>query len=180
LFLLVALACAVPGAELLAQRMISFAGSATSTEVVRTTVVVSPLDRPARLTAEDVPLTDGLERLHATSGVLLAFSPDILPADHKVSCNCADMTVGRALSVMLHGLPLVSTVLDGDVVLIAPPKSPPQMTPSPAPLLDGQVVPVQRMVAGQISGHVTDAASGQPVAGVQIIVVGTPGCDDSR
>jgi TonB-linked SusC/RagA family outer membrane protein len=173
LFLLVALASAVPDAEVLAQRMISFAGTGTSTELVTTTVVASPLDRPARLTAEDVSLTDGLERLHASSGVLLAFSPDILPSDHRVSCDCADITVGRALSIMLDGLPLVSTVLDGDVVLIAPPKSPARMTPNQAPLLDGQVASVQRVLAGQISGHVTDAASGQPVAGVQIVVVGT-------
>ena len=52
---------------------------------------------PARLTAEDVSLTDGLGRLHATSGVLLAFSPDILPADHRVSCDCANITVGRTV-----------------------------------------------------------------------------------
>ncbi|HEU4586790.1 MAG TPA: carboxypeptidase regulatory-like domain-containing protein, partial [Gemmatimonadaceae bacterium] len=173
LFLLVALASAAPDAEVLAQRMISFAGTGTSTEIVSTTAAVSPLDRPARLTAEDVSLTDGLGRLHATSGVLLAFSPDILPPDHRVSCDCADISVGRALSIMLEGLPLVSTVLDGDVVLIAPPKPPARMTPSRAPGLDVQVAPVQREFAGQVSGHVIDAASGQPVPGVQITIVGT-------
>ena len=124
LFLLVALASAVPAAETLAQRMISFAGTAASTSSIDVApVAASPLDQPARLSAEDVSLSDGLERLHASSGVPLAYSPDVLPSDHLVSCDCANMTVGRALSTMLDGLQLVSTVLDGGVVLIAPPKS---------------------------------------------------------
>ena len=176
LFLLVALASAVPAAETLAQRMISFAGTAASTSSIDVApVAASPLDQPARLSAEDVSLSDGLERLHASSGVPLAYSPDVLPSDHLVSCDCANMTVGRALSTMLDGLQLVSTVLDGGVVLIAPPKSATRKASGPplAAELDGEVAPVLPILAGQISGHVTDAASGQPVAGVQIVVVGT-------
>ncbi len=173
LFLLVALASAVPAAETLAQRMISFAGPITSTSSVDVKpVAASPLDQPARLTAEDVSLSDGLERLHASSGVPLAYSPEILPSDHVVSCDCADMTVGRALSTMLHGLSLASTVLDGGVVLIAPAK-PGTAASLIAVGLDGRITAVEPILAGQISGRVTDAASGQPIPGVQIAVVGT-------
>ena len=179
LFLLVALASVVPATEALAQRVISFAGTSTSTGIVDAPVAVSPLDRPARFTAEDVSLADGLELLHARSGVALAFSPDLVPSERRVSCDCADMTVGRALSVMLAGLPLVTTVLDGDLVLIAPPSQARQKTPKPASLLamtpGDAVASVQPVLAGQISGRVTDAASGQPVAGVQVVVVGTEG-----
>jgi hypothetical protein len=121
--------------------MISFAGTAASTAPVDVKpVAASPLDRPARFTAEDVSLPDGLERLHASSGVPLAYSPDMLPPGHLVSCDCADMTVGRALSTMLDGLQLVSTVLDGGVVLIAPPKSAARKATEPllAVELDGE------------------------------------------
>ncbi|HEY9514275.1 MAG TPA: TonB-dependent receptor plug domain-containing protein, partial [Gemmatimonadaceae bacterium] len=177
LLLLVALASAVPATEAVAQRVITFAGARTSTERASAPVVVSPLDRPARFTAEDVSLADGLELLHARSGVSLAFSPDFVPSERRVSCDCADMTVGRALSVMLAGLPLVSTVLDGDLVLIAPPSQARQKAPAPVSLLamgpDGGAAMVQPVLAGQISGQVTNAASGQPVAGVQVLVVGT-------
>lgn len=161
LFLLVALASAVPATETVAQRVITFADARTSTERASATIAVSPLDRPARFTAQNVSLADGLELLHARSGVSLAFSPDVVSSEHRVSCSCASMTVGRALSVMLAGLPLESTVLDGDLVLIAPPSQGAQKTPA------------QPVLVGQISGQVTNAVTMQPLVGVNILVVGT-------
>ena len=177
LFLFFALAVAVPATELAAQQVVTFAGGGTSATRASTTVAVSPLDRPAGVTAKDVTLTDGLELLHDHSGVALAYSPDVVPSEHRVSCDCADITVGRALSIMLAGLQLTSTVLDGDLVLIAPRSHSVQKAPTlTSPLGLGPRIAepvVQPLIAGQISGRVTDQASGQPVAGVQVIVVGT-------
>ncbi|MHB1223013.1 MAG: TonB-dependent receptor domain-containing protein, partial [Gemmatimonadaceae bacterium] len=177
-----ALASGLPVTEAVAQRAITFAGARTSTAHATATAAASPLDRPARFTAENVSLADGLELLHARSGVALAFSPDFVPAERRVSCSCATMTVRHALSVMLAGLPLESTVLDGDLVLIAP-SAPDSREPNEPASPVAQVVhaagaatavlPVLPVLAGQISGQVTNAVSGQPVAGVQILVVGT-------
>jgi len=177
LFLLFALAGAAPVAETPAQHVITFAGAGTSAPRVSATAAASPLERPAKLKAKDVSLTDGLELLHARSGVALAYSPDVVPSEHRVSCDCADITVGRALSIMLAGLPLTSTVLDGDLVLITPRPDGGQKAATATSLLGvGPRIDAESMqpvIAGQISGRITDAASGQPIAGVQVFVVGT-------
>ena len=52
-------------------------------------------------------------------------------------------------------------MLDGDLVLIAPPSQGAQKTPAPPVLV------------GQISGQVTNAVTMQPLVGVNILVVGT-------
>lgn len=178
LLLLVALASGLPVTEIVAQRAITFAGARTSTERASAPVATSPLDRPAMFDVEDVSLADGLELLHARSGVALAFSPDFVPSGRRVSCSCAKTTVGHALSVMLAGLPLESTVLDGDLVLIAPlaPGSRPSPASPPPPALAADATTgamVLPALAGQISGQVVNTVSGQPVAGVQVLVVGT-------
>ncbi len=175
LVLLMSLAVALPATEAVAQRVVTLAGARTTTDRANAPATASPLERPARFTAQDVELTSGLELLHARSGVALAFSPDFMPAGHRVSCSCADLTVGRALSVMLAGLPLVPTALDGNLILIAPPEG---AGGAGTPVTAGQGVErsttvTSPIVAGQISGQVINSGTGQPVAGVQILVLGT-------
>lgn len=176
MLLLVALAGgALPATEMSAQRVITLAGSRMPMEHLRPPPTLSsPLDLPARLTTEDVPLDEGLELLHARSGVSIVFSPDFMPATHRVSCKCADVTVGRALNVMLAGLPLESTVTDGNLVLVTPISGQGSSIPSPFDMSARGATSLLPAVAGQISGQVTNAANGQPVSGVQVIVVGTP------
>ncbi|HEX3157870.1 MAG TPA: SusC/RagA family TonB-linked outer membrane protein, partial [Gemmatimonadaceae bacterium] len=163
LLLFAALSSALPVTETVAQRVITFAGTRSSIERPAAAPRSSPLELPARLTTRDVSLAEGLEQLHARSGVSLAFSPSFVPVDHRVTCYCADVTVGRALAVMLAGLPLESTAIDGDLVLIAP-RAP---TASGAPVEPGAVT------AAQISGVVTNAATQQPIPGVQVVIQGT-------
>ena len=136
----------------------------------KTLVTASPLDRPAKLSVEDVPLTDGLELLYARSGVSLAFSPAFVPGERRVTCKCTKLTVGRALQVMLAGLPLESTVLDGDLILIAPL---PAGAKAPRDADAETFTAAAPQMVGQISGLVTNSASGQPVGGVQVIIMGT-------
>jgi len=61
------------------------------------------LERRARLDVEDVPLADALTALQRTSGVPLAFSPDLLPAAADRTCRCTDVTVRVALEQLLSG-----------------------------------------------------------------------------
>jgi outer membrane receptor protein involved in Fe transport len=124
----------------------------------------SALELPARLLAENVPLAKGLELLHARSGVSLVFSPTLMPADRRVTCRCANVTVGRALSVMLAGLPVQVSEL-GDVVMIAP-------APREAEA-GSDAVTEAALVEGRITGRVTSAANGEPLEAVQVVVVGT-------
>ncbi|HEX5830816.1 MAG TPA: carboxypeptidase-like regulatory domain-containing protein, partial [Gemmatimonadaceae bacterium] len=167
LLVLVAFTSAGAVKETLAQPAASFVGAA---DVARDGGIprTSPLDLPARLTTENVPLAEGLELLHARSGVSIAFSPDLVPVTRRVTCLCSDVTVGRALAVMLAGLPLESTALGHDLVLIAPrAHAVTSGLAQPAPLT------ATPTVAAQISGLVTNASTAQPVPGVQIVVEGT-------
>ena len=62
--------------------------------------VPPPLERPARLSVERLPLVTSLRQLQSSSGVHIAFSPEAIP-DLTVSCACASHTVGEALEVLL-------------------------------------------------------------------------------
>lgn len=173
MLLLLALAGgAVNATEAPAQRVVTLAGSRIPMEHLRPPPArPSPLDLPARLTMEDVPLDRGLELLHARSGVSIVFSPDLVPVSHRVTCLCEHVTVGRALRVMLAGLPLESSVSEGDLVLVTPLQAPAMASPFDLTTRGGASTRLD--VAGQVSGQVTNAANGQPVAGVQVVVVGT-------
>jgi len=61
------------------------------------------LDRPARLDVRDLPLEKALTLLQRSSGVSLAFSPDLLSRHRHVSCACKGVTVAVALDRMLAG-----------------------------------------------------------------------------
>ncbi len=79
----------------------------------------SPLDRPARLAVEGVALPDALRLLQERAAVPLVYSPDLLPAGRRVSCACAERTVGQALELLLAGSGLTFRVA-GSQVLIVP------------------------------------------------------------
>lgn len=75
------------------------------------------LDRPARLEVHDVPLERALVMLQRTSGVELAYSPDLLPEDRRVSCDCRNATVAGALDRLLADTGLEYRGLDRKVVI---------------------------------------------------------------
>ena len=61
----------------------------------------SVLARQAGLDVHEVPLEEALGKLRVHSGVLVAFSPSLLPVDLLVSCPCSEMTVAQALEQIL-------------------------------------------------------------------------------
>lgn len=65
------------------------------------------LDRPAHLEVSDAALGDALRSLQRTSGVALAYSPDLLPSEATVSCACTIGTVRDALDELLKDTGLV-------------------------------------------------------------------------
>ena len=75
------------------------------------------LDRPARLEVRDVPLEKALVLLQRASGVALAYSPDLVPDDHRVSCACKEVTVSQALDRLLKGTGLRYRLGDDNVVI---------------------------------------------------------------
>jgi len=75
------------------------------------------LDRPARLDVRDVPLEKALVLLQRASGVALAYSPDLIPDERRVSCSCKEMTVSQALDRLLKGTGLRYRLGDDNVVI---------------------------------------------------------------
>jgi TonB-dependent SusC/RagA subfamily outer membrane receptor len=164
-------------------------GSIRQTVAVREDIARSPvssLERPARLTVHDVPLETALIRLYESSGVPVTFSPSRLPRDHRVSCKCESLLVKGALELLLQGTPFRYRAIEGNIVVFDIPRAPnlldrrsgvqlAAMAP-PSRLLQSrpiEVSAVPRASQHQVTGRVTDATTGAPVAGVQIAVRGT-------
>ena len=103
-FALVALLVTVSPSALLAQRSVADARVSLVQPASLTTERLRALERPARLKIADVSLDDALRALHQRSGVALAYSSSLVPADRRVTCLCTDVTVGDALTLMLRGL----------------------------------------------------------------------------
>src|SRR5947208_708820 len=67
------------------------------------------LERPARLSLENVRLIDALNMLRDRAGVPVAFSPDFLPSERRVNCPCETLSVRAALGMLLRGTGLTFT-----------------------------------------------------------------------
>ncbi|NIQ54835.1 MAG: hypothetical protein GWN85_15550, partial [Gemmatimonadetes bacterium] len=83
----------------------------------------SLLDRPARLAVTSAPLDEALRRLQESAAVPLAYSPDLLPAGLRVSCDCETRTVRQALELLLADTELAFRATPSRV-LILPARSP--------------------------------------------------------
>lgn len=98
------------------------------TQVLRTASTVadtqSLLGRPAHLHMQQASLLAALTELSQRSGVALAYSPSLLPADARVTCACGSMSIGEALDRLLARTPFTYREADGQIVLI--PKQPPR------------------------------------------------------
>ncbi len=76
------------------------------------------LNKPARLKVKNVSLRAALGELAQTSTVALALSPSRLPADLRVTCDCHDISVGEALTLMLAGTAFSFREANGYVLLV--------------------------------------------------------------
>lgn len=87
----------------------------------------SLLATPARLTVNGLPLAEALSRLSERSHVRIAFSPTLLPEDHRVECDCASLNTARALDQLLAGTGLGYVELGTQIVVVplAPAEPPP-------------------------------------------------------
>jgi TonB-dependent starch-binding outer membrane protein SusC len=150
----------------------------------------SLLSRAANLNAAGEPLQDALIRLRQTSGVFIAFSPTRLPATTRVTCHCANVTVGEALVRLLQGLPFTYRET-GDLVTVEPTATFDGGGHTDANARGSQgagqgaaqvghlssfVNPESRVVAqaaAVLSGRVSEEGSGRPLASAQITIEGT-------
>ena len=58
----------------------------------------SLLDRATTLNLTGERLEEALRLLQRSTGVPLAYSPDLIPGDRLVSCECAGLSFGEALT----------------------------------------------------------------------------------
>ena len=72
----------------------------------------------ARLSVEQLPLSEALVRLAERSRVQIAFSPSLLPADRFVDCDCAVSNIARTLDRLLAGTDLGYVELGSQVVIV--------------------------------------------------------------
>ena len=75
------------------------------------------LDRPARLQVAEVTLEIALRELQRTSGVALAFSPDLLPSHAQITCDCRTLTVRQALDRLLRNTDLEYVVARRQILI---------------------------------------------------------------
>ncbi len=111
------------------------------------------LARKANLEVERVSIMDALRRLQARSAVPIGFSPESIPSDLKVSCNCVDKTVREALETLLEGTELTFTARRNQI-LITRPNEPEAPLPT----------------TGIVGGFVREAESGNPIAVARVEV----------
>src|SRR5437867_3218408 len=141
----------------------------------------SSLACPARRSIEGVSLAAAWTELHYRSGVDLVFSAERLPS-RLVSCNCRRVTVATALNQLLAETQLTYMEMEGQVLIFrratAPIHAP--LGPNPYLVTTSTVKPAPTVVplmapqqTSAIAGQVTDSKTGQGVAGVDILLLGT-------
>ncbi len=139
------------------------------------------LDYSANLLVQEAFLDVALRQLSTSSGVVIAFSPSKLPAEHLVSCRCEEATVGTALERLLANTPLLYRELKGEVAVMPAAVEPrlPELLPLPrmAMRLDGNgppaVMPIGDLQEPVVAGVVVNGGNLQPIAGAQVVVEGT-------
>lgn len=115
--------------------------------------VTTLLDRRANLDVEEAAPLAALRALQRSSGVAIAFSPDLLSEDRRVTCRCLDATVGEALDRILEGTDLIYRV--GRRQVLVGRRSGAARTTARDPGLVGVVV----------DGH-----TGRPVPGADVLI----------
>ena len=117
----------------------------------------SPLERIVTLALDRVPLKAALDAVARQTGVRIAYSRRVVPLDRPVSVQLDAVRVEAALDTLLHGTGVAPTLdRTGQILLVSDRR-------------DGR----RDLQTGSISGSVTDAGTGSPLAGATVAVVGT-------
>jgi hypothetical protein len=103
------------------------------------------LDRVARIEIGGATLEEALNELRRQTGIGLVYSPDLLPTDRRVSCDCRDRTVRQALEILLRETSLTFTATSTQVRVV--------------PIR----VPVGSPGQGSVAGLVLSEADGSPI-----------------
>jgi TonB-linked SusC/RagA family outer membrane protein len=140
------------------------------------------LERPARLRVQNVSLADALGELERRSGVPLAFSPSLLPADRSLQCACDAATIGEALHQLLADVPFTFRESDGQVIVVPAPQAAtreagilgnaiPMAAPETAGALGLVMPPAVRVTADSatVTGRVTSDA-GTPISAAIVAI----------
>ena len=116
----------------------------------------SPLDRPVTLALERVSLKTALDQVARQARVRIAYSRRVVPLDRPVSAQLEGVPVRVALDTLLQGTGAVPTLdRTGQILLTDPPGDRPALA------------------QGSITGTVRTGAAATPLAGVNVIAVGT-------
>ncbi len=129
---------------------------------------------------DDVSRRDALERIAALSRVKLAYSNDLVRLSEPVTLHFDETALEVVLNAALHGSELEYKLLPPDHLAIMPEKAKLDVTElsssvvrkSTRPTLF-QRSPSRRAVQGTIMGTVTDSLSGEPLPGVNVVILGT-------
>ena len=113
----------------------------------------SLLATAARLSVQQVPLSEALVQLAKRSRVQIAFSLSLLPPDRVVDCDCATKNVAGTLEELLARTDLGYVELGSQVIIV--PRAPRQVSPLDA--IGGGAGPE---VAVPVADQLTDAESG--------------------
>jgi outer membrane receptor protein involved in Fe transport len=142
----------LPGRVVVAVCLLAFAGAAQAQQ--RDT----SKERRVTLSVRERTLGDVLREVAAQSGARLVYSDDVVPVERRVTVEVREATVSEAMSVVLAGTGVSARRGSGGVVVLE------RAAPPPASA-------ARR--AGAIAGRVTDAESGEGVAGATITLEGT-------
>jgi TonB-linked SusC/RagA family outer membrane protein len=102
--------------------------------------------------AHNKTVRDVLKQIESQSDIRFFYNDGFLDLNKKVEMNVDDMSVGDILNNLTAGTNLMYRVLENNLIVIAPRES------------------AQQNV---ITGKVTDASSGEPLPGVNIVIKGT-------
>lgn len=157
--------------------------SLTAVHNIHELAASNPLLKPAGLHVRDVLLAEALSALRSTSGVALAFSPSLLPAE-RVSCHCELASVGQALEQMLAGTSFRYVVVTGQILVEPMPR---QLRADMLSQLDHirvelsgdrgaalrTPIPISGTREGTITGRVVADGTLEPLVGAQVSILGT-------
>ena len=119
---------------------------------------VAILGRRVEAHLEGVPLEKALRELASQTGVQVVYSRDVAGLDRLVRLNVQRLTLAAALTELLFDKDLDVVIAAGNRIVIAP---------------RGRSATGDRALTGEVHGIVTDSSSREPLAGAQIVVVGT-------
>lgn len=136
--------------------------------------VLLGLERIVSLDLEEVPLERALQRLARQGDLGLSYNPDHLPADRTVSLHVEEASVAEVLRALIDGTGLQAYVSPRKEIVLVPRDEAGTDTSQERLQLEQVETQglVQLAVQRVITGTVTDAETGDPLPGANVVVEG--------